>query len=323
VPHAHIKNVDEYLTEARVLASMDHPGIVPVYDVARTPEVRCQVVTKYIDGQSLDKLIAKRELTFAKTARIVSQVAEAADYAHSKGVFHRDIKPANILIDTSGNSYLVDFGMALKLEQLQSGAGLAGTPRYMSPEQARGDSSLVDGRSDIFSLGVVLYEMLTNECPFQGDLNELLRRITGQEARPPRSINDRVPRELERICLKALSKHMTDRYTTARDMSAELRKCMTYAPRPIDATGLELPASLAALSERLAEHSHDIWAQHRIADGWEYGDVRNDVSKAHPDLIPYAELSEAEKDYDRRTVTSTLKAIMALGYEIRRKNELP
>ncbi len=96
---------------------------------------------------------------------------------------------------------------------------------------------------------------------------------------------------------------------------------MTYAPQPIDVSGIDLPASLDALSERLAENGHDIWAQQRIADGWEYGDVRNDARKTHPDLIPYNQLSESEKEYDRLTVTSALKATQSLGYEIRRREE--
>lgn len=318
VPHPNIERVEEYLKEARVLAQLDHSGIVPVYDVIPTPQSSYQVVTKYIAGHSLAWVIANQKLTFARAARIVSQAAEALHYAHRKGIFHRDIKPENILIDTNGNVYLVDFGMALQLDQLGSGRHVKGTPQYMSPEQARGDSDLVDGRSDIFSLGVVLYEMLTNVCPFQAsNAREVLKRIKKQEARPPRSIDDRIPRELERICLKALSKHMADRYTTALDMANDLRKCMTYTPQPIDLPS-KLPEDLESLSERLAANTHDIWAQQRIAEGWEYGDDRNDATRTHPDLVPYDDLLESEREYDRRIVTSILKAILAWGYEIQK-----
>ena len=133
------------------------------------------------------------------------------------------MKPGNILLDQSGTPYLADFGLALKEEDYGQGGGVLGTPAYMSPEQANGEGHRVDGRSDIFSLGVVLYELLTGRRPFVGDPVQVIIQIVTDEPRPPRQIDDSIPKELERICLKALSKRASERYTTAKDMADDLR----------------------------------------------------------------------------------------------------
>ena len=155
---------NEFMREARIVAQLDHPAIVPVYDVEED-DGRVYIVSRFIQGMSLSDRIAKKPLTRHEAARIVEQIADGLHFAHSKGLVHRDIKPANILLDEDSTPFLTDFGIALSDQDLVESIRHAGTPRYMSPEQARGEGHLIDGRSDIFSLGTVLHELLTGVTP--------------------------------------------------------------------------------------------------------------------------------------------------------------
>jgi eukaryotic-like serine/threonine-protein kinase len=235
VPHARLvsrpEDAQAYLAEARTVANLDHPHIVPVYDVGGSDEFPCYVVSKFIEGADLATKLKQERLSYWEAAELVATVADALHYAHKQGLVHRDVKPGNILIGIDGKPYVVDFGLALREENIGQGPKYAGTPAYMSPEQARGEGHRVDGRSDIFSLGVVLYELLAGRKPFRADSqSELLEQIVSSEPRPPRQYDDQIPKELERICLKALSKRASERYSTAKDMADDLRHFQSLTP---------------------------------------------------------------------------------------------
>ena len=266
VPHsnrlARPEDAEPYLTEARTVASLEHPHIVPVYDVGSTAEHPFFVVSKYVQGTDLATRIRAHRLSWQQATQLVATVADALHYAHKQGLVHRDVKPRNILIDLDGNPFVVDFGVALREENVGTGPTCAGTPAYMSPEQVRGEAHRVDGRSDVFGSGVVFYELLVGHPPFRGDLVSLIfEQIITQDPRPPRLYNDTMPKEVERICLKALSKKASDRYTTAKDFADDLRHSLNIQldiGGTIEAgrtTGSETPVAAAAIASGVASVS--------------------------------------------------------------------
>jgi serine/threonine protein kinase/formylglycine-generating enzyme required for sulfatase activity len=222
---ARLADVESYMIEARTVAALDHPHIVPVYDVGRTQDGSVFVISKFIDGCSLADWIKKQTFDFRTIARLLEQIAEALHHAHQRRLIHRDIKPANILIEEStGAPYVADFGLAVREEDCLRDGRVAGTPAFMSPEQVRGEGHRLDGRSDLFSLGVVMYQMLTGRLPFLGkSFREVAERIIAMEPMAPRKVKSDVPAELERICLKLLRKRASERYANGRELAEDLR----------------------------------------------------------------------------------------------------
>ncbi len=257
VPHAKLiskpEDAEAYLAEARTVANLDHPGIVPVHDVGSMENCPCYIVSKYIPGTDLASKIKQRRLKYREAAEIVATVAESLHYAHKQGLVHRDVKPGNILIGKDDKPYVVDFGLALREENIGKGPKYAGTPAYMSPEQARGEGHRVDGRSDVFSLGIVFYELLAGRQPFRGDTQaELLEQVTSYEARPLRQFDEKLPKELERICHKAMAKRANDRYSSAHDLAEDLRHFL--AEQTVIQSGASPGGIVSVASDTHASH---------------------------------------------------------------------
>src|SRR5262245_52538406 len=225
------KAVEEsFPQEARKLAQLKHPSIVTVHDVG-VHEGVCYIVSEYLDGQNLNHWMRNHTVTWQEAATIAATLADALAAAHARSIIHRDVKPANVIMTERADGFvpvLVDFGLALSESSpvnMHSKAGrVTGTPNYMSPEQARGEGNRIDGRTDIYALGVILYRLASGRLPFTApSALELLQAIVAHEPRPPRQFVRGLPRELERICLKAMAKALADRYTTASDLANDLR----------------------------------------------------------------------------------------------------
>lgn len=218
------RQVASFQEEARTLARLDHPGIVPIYDVGQSDNGLCFIVSKYLDGGDLKSRLKEKGPDLEQAVEVVLAIADALHFAHQRGLVHRDVKPGNILFDQGGRPILADFGIALRAEDVGTGPVFVGTPGYMSPEQARREAHRVDARSDVYSLGAVFYELLVGQPPFTADTrDQLLEQVMHHEAVPVSQLNPDVPVELERICTKAMGKRAADRYSSALALAEDLR----------------------------------------------------------------------------------------------------
>jgi serine/threonine protein kinase len=247
-----------FYQEARAAGSLNHPNIVTVYDVGKEGNV-AYMAMEFIEGQELRSLLAEgRALPVSQAVSIAAQVAEGLAYAHQHGVVHRDIKPANIMVLSDGPVKITDFGIArmrASNDELTQSGMMLGSPKYMSPEQVIGKRA--DHRSDIFSLGVILYETLTGSAPFSGEnVTALMYQIVNFAPPAPSAVNPAVPELLNFIVAKMLAKPLEERYPSAQELANDLRNCerqiaspaaVTQPLRPLGATaGLAAAGGLAA-----------------------------------------------------------------------------
>ena len=215
-----------FIKEAQVTRLVSHPNIITVYDVGRDHGT-IYIATELLKGEPLNKVIQKNRLPFQQIIDIGEQISTALDYAHQKGIVHRDIKPANIILTPTGQVKITDFGIARIEDTQQTIDGMVlGTPLYMSPEQAKGQP--IDGRSDLYSLGVILYDLATGERPFKGESWEVLyRSIIQDKPKPPMRDNMPLPPCLSALILKSLDKNPNKRFQTGTEMKASLKACLT------------------------------------------------------------------------------------------------
>ena len=287
-----------FYQEAKAAGRLNHPNIVTIYDVGKSGDV-AYIAMEFLEGRELrDVLKEGTLLPVEQVLNIVAQVAEGLAYAHAHDIIHRDVKPSNIMVIRDGNVKITDFGiarMASSSVRTQTGMVL-GSPKYMSPEQVMGKT--IDQRSDIFSLGVMLYEMLTGQAPFDGEnVNAIMYQTLNALTPPPSTLNPSVPEMVNFIVAKALAKKVEDRYQNAKDFADDLRTCCDAMPR----AGQQVDISKAPVGvERKLSDTIEISG--RMGAGEEEGKSAS-----------YAGLSQA---FDSSVATMRLAALTATSEDV-------
>jgi len=233
--------LQRFQREARTAAKLSHPNIVPIYDIGAEGKLH-YIVMEYVEGRSLKQILEEKKLDPEKALRIAYTVARALQFAHEHKIVHRDVKPANLLVDKAGRVRVLDFGLARSMDGkgLTASSVMVGTPYYMSPEQAFGDPDELDHRTDLYSLGAVLYEMLTGRPPFEGGtVLAILRKIEDEDPQPPK-----ISARVDALVMKALAKDRERRYQTASEFAEAIRGCID-APIPTERQVVAQPAAPA------------------------------------------------------------------------------
>jgi len=235
-----------FYQEAKAAGRLSHPNIVTIYDVGKSGDV-AYIAMEFLQGREIREILDEGQaLAVSQVLDITYQIALGLAYAHEHGIVHRDVKPSNIMMIRDGHIKITDFGIArMESASVRTQTGMVlGSPKYMSPEQVMG--KLIDQRSDIFSLGVMLYEMLTSKAPFVGEnVNAIMYQTLNGVPPPPSLVNTGIPEMLNFIVAKALAKSMDDRYQNARDLANDLRTCRENLPRASDFSADSKPAATA------------------------------------------------------------------------------
>src|SRR5256714_1020347 len=254
-PWATETHLKRFRREAEAAASLEHPGIVPIHEVGER-DGQCYFSMKFIEGGQLDEVVRRTPVSFRQAAELIAKVARTVHYAHEHGILHRDIKPGNILLDKNGEPHLTDFGLARLLDTQSSVTrtiDVLGTPSYMAPEQAAGETTKLSKATDVYGLGAVLYQLLTGQPPFAGGTTyETIRLLRDTEPRQPRLLNSEIDRELSTICLKCLEKDPKRRYSSALALAEDLEHWLKHEP-------------IQAKSSGFFTHSRK-WVQRKPAD---------------------------------------------------------
>jgi serine/threonine protein kinase/tetratricopeptide (TPR) repeat protein len=235
---AHLKR---FRLEAEAAASLEHPCIVPIYEVGER-DGSCYFSMKFVEGGQLDAVVKREQMPIRRAVELIGKVARTVHYAHEHGILHRDIKPGNILLDAKGEPHLTDFGLARLLETestVTRTMEVLGTPSYMAPEQAVGNNAAVSGATDVYGLGAVLYQLLTGHPPFAGGTTfETIKLLLDTEPRQPRLWNPKIDRDLATICLKCLDKDPQRRYSSALTLAEDLDRWLKHEPILARRTGI-------------------------------------------------------------------------------------
>src|SRR5437763_2838917 len=235
---AHLKR---FRREAEAAASLDHPCIVPIYDVDER-DGSCYFSMKFVEGGQLDEVVRRKLMSIRQAAELIAKIARKVHYAHEHGILHRDIKPGNILLDAKGEPHLTDFGLARLLETestVTRTLEVLGTPSYMAPEQAAGNSTQLTSATDVYGLGAVTYQLLTGHPPFAGGTTyETIKLLLETEPRQPRLLNPKIDRDLSTICLKCLEKDPQRRYSSALALAEDLEHWLKHEPIQERLTGV-------------------------------------------------------------------------------------
>jgi predicted Ser/Thr protein kinase len=333
--------MQRFLDEAQHLARLRHPNIVTIHEVGDA-DGEPFFTMDFIDGETLSAVIARGPLTPTRAVEVLKQIAAAVQHAHRQGIVHRDLKPGNVLIDQAGQVFVTDFGLARNLSQdsgMTRSGELLGTPQYMSPEQARGQTSMIGEATDIHAMGLLLFEMLSGRAAFGASSPaDVLVRLLNEDPPPLRTIDRRIPRDLETICMKALHKSPAARYANVSALLEDLRRFEAGEPLlarrtsmvirmgrwcmrrwKVAATVLVTVAVMAAIAPRLFDKSVDeliVWGDEELREGRPEIAVEifqralsqcNDAQKAQ--ILPSLVEAIRGMDDSKLAVTAALKVI--------------